>query len=188
MARHDNRRYSAETPPGYSTRDLIKFLLDIALDGTKEDDLTPRERWRMGVHRKRLSEAVAKLTGSSDIDREHRAELFYQAVESICVIMVDRVENPIALRRMMGARQRRAANNKRLASIMIDDILVEVAKPVCKRHPNDRPGTIAGKILSTAIDRLDTDERLKGKEKLFPRKQQAVTKRLKKVWHRVQAK
>jgi hypothetical protein len=188
MARYDNTRYSAEMPLGYSPRDLIELLIDTATDGMKDRDLILSERRRLRVYRERLFNADVKLTGPGDIDREHRTDLFYQAVESICGIMADRVENPIALRQMMGLRQRRATNEKRLASAMIDGILAEVAKPACERNPNDRPGSIAGRIMSTLIDRLDTDERLKGKEKLFPREQQAVAKRLKKVWHLVRAK
>lgn len=94
MARYDNRRYSAEMPPGYGPRNLLKFLLDTALDGVKDADLGPKERWRLFVHRERLSKAAAKLTGPTVIEPEPRAELFYQALESILAIAFARADKP----------------------------------------------------------------------------------------------
>ena len=80
----------------------------------------------------------------------------------------------------------RGTNEKRLVSAMIHEHIVDVARPVCERHPNDTCGQIAGKIVLAVAENLHTDDRLKGKEKLFPTEQQAITKRLKKLWPLIQ--
>jgi hypothetical protein len=182
MARYDNKHYSAEMPPGYGPRDLLKLLTDTARDGEKDAAFhTPQERFWLFRHRERLASAMAQLTASHSIGQRRRANLSYQALESACVILSLRIEQNV-VQRQMKARADHARDSKKPVGRKVDEILITLATPIRREHRDDTPFSVAGKIRSKALDVFEADEQLKARKQL-PREQQAIERRLKKLWH-----
>jgi hypothetical protein len=182
MARYDNTRYSAEMPPGYGPRDLLKLLIDTARDGDADEKLhNSEERWRLFRHRELLASAMAQLTAPHSIGQRRRASLSYQALESACVILSLRIEQNV-VQRQMKARADHARDARKLVSDKVDEIFVALATPIRREYSDVSPFSVAGKIQPKVIDAFEADEQLKNKKQL-PREQQAIERRLKKLWH-----
>lgn len=172
MARYNNQNYSAEMPPGYGPRDFLKVLVDTAMDGEKDTVHLPKERWQLHVHRERLSDAVAQLTAAHSVGQRRRAALLYQAVESACVILSLRIEQPVVQRQMKGRADRARAAQKP-GSRRIDEILVELARPPWRQRQNDLAYVIAGKIQNAALAAYAADAQLQNRKQL-PKDAQAI--------------
>jgi hypothetical protein len=181
-ARYDNRKYSATMPPGYGLRDLVAFLVKIAnsgeLDKKGKRRLTGLEHARLCGHGRWLSSAVEELVqiltdGQAPDAQERRLDLLRQALGSGAVIASYQAKNPMVERKELECAARGTREIK-ARSQEADRILITLATPYWREHPDHKSWTVAGAIL------VELNRQLEAKG-LRPLKRHAVRTRLDKL-------
>jgi hypothetical protein len=155
MARRRERQAEGEQQARRDLMAFVQFLKDSATAAIKYDETPIEEKRLLMRHRLWLSHALRQLIAVLNAQpesavRERKLHMLWQALGSTATIVEHTVQTPIEKRRVKGVSAGRKAKSTKL-----DALIVELAQPHWRAHPEWVSYKIAGKIWRQFNHRLD---------------------------------